>query len=185
MIYVSNIDNIIEKIEKDARLEAEKILDEAKKEQDLILQRAEEETVIKAENIISKAEEEGKALISKTMESSRLKARDIVLESRNTVIDRIFNLAYDELINLSKEDFMKFVNTSLKDMDSEGGVLMVPEKYKDYVRAHTDLEVSDDYVKDGFILEKERITYNNRFKNLVYQLKFKYTGEYFEDIFKE
>ncbi len=185
MIYVSNMDNIIEKIGKDAQVEAEKILDAAKKEQQSIIQRAEEEARQRAQDIIAKAEYEAKALIAKIIESSKLKARDKVLDSKNTVIDRTFDLAYKELTNMSDEDFMKFINNFVDNVDSEGGVLVVPEKYKDYVKAHSNLEVSEDHVRDGFLLEKEKITYNNRFKNLVYQLKFKLTGEYFEDIFKE
>ncbi|MDO5040739.1 MAG: V-type ATP synthase subunit E [Peptoniphilus sp.] len=182
---MSNLDNIIEKIGKDAQVEAEKIVDAAKKEQQSIIQRAEEEANQRAQEIIDKAEEEAKALIAKTLESSKLKARDKVLDSKNVVIDRTFDLAYKGLTDMSDKDFMKFINKFLKGVDGEGGVLVVPEKYKDYVRKHSDLKVSDDTVKDGFLLEKEKITYNNRFKNLVYQLKFKLTGEYFEDIFKE
>ena len=112
----SNIDNIIDKIKLDSDKEAEKILGEARREAKLILSNRNLQAEEKAREIEKKAHFEAEEIGIKQKESTNLKARDRVLSAKNKLVDKIFDLAHKELLNLSNEEFLDSIKKSIENL---------------------------------------------------------------------
>lgn len=179
----SNIDNIIDKIKLDSDKEAEQILNEAKKKASLILINIEVQAEEKAKEIERRAYFEAEEIEIKQKESTNLKARDRVLSAKNKLVDKIFDLAHKELLNLSDEEFLDSIKKSIENLKLENPTLIVPDKYREYISKNTDYKISDEKVEEGYKLDVGDVVYNNDFKDLIDDQYFKFDNKYFEGLF--
>ena len=179
----SNIDNIIDKIKLDSDKEAEKILSEARREAKLILSNREVQAEEKAKEIEKKAHFEAEEIGIKQKESTNLKARDRVLSAKNKLVDKIFDLAHKELLNLSNEEFLDSIKKSIENLKLENPTLIVPDKYREYIYKNTDYKISDEKIEEGYKLDVGDVVYNNDFKDLIDDQYFKFDNKYFEGLF--
>lgn len=179
----SNIDNIIDKIKLDSDKEAEQILNEAKKKASLILSNIEVQAEEKAKEIERRAYFEAEEIEIKQKESTNLKARDRVLSAKNKLVDKIFDLAHKELLNLSDEEFLDSIKKSIENLKLESPTLIVPDKYREYISKNTDYKISDEKVEEGYKLDVGDVVYNNDFKDLIDDQYFKFDNKYFEGLF--
>ena len=179
----SNIDNIIDKIKLDSDKEAEQILNEAKKKASLILSNIEVQAEEKAKEIERRAYFEAEEIEIKQKESTNLKARDRVLSAKNKLVDKIFDLAYKELLNLSNEEFLDSIKKSIENLKLENPTLILPDKYREYISKNTDYKISDEKVEEGYKLDVGDVVYNNDFKDLIDDQYFKFDNKYFEGLF--
>ena len=179
----SNIDNIIDKIKLDSDKEAEQILNEAKKKASLILSNIEVQAEEKAKEIERRAYFEAEEIEIKQKESTNLKARDRVLSAKNKLVDKIFDLAHKELLNLSDEEFLDSIKKSIENLKLENPTPTVPDKYREYISKNTDYKISDEKVEEGYKLDVGDVVYNNDFKDLIDDQYFKFDNKYFEGLF--
>lgn len=179
----SNIDNIIDKIKLDSDKEAEKILSEARREAKLILSNRNLQAEEKAREIEKKAHFEAEEIGIKQKESTNLKARDRVLSAKNKLVDKIFDLAHKELLNLSNEEFLDSIKKSIENLKLENPTLIVPDKYREYISKNTDYKISDEKIEEGYKLDAGDVVYNNDFKDLIDDQYFKFDNKYFEGLF--
>ncbi len=167
------IDKIIGKIINDAKMRAKDIEDQAnQKRQEILDEKTQEANNIK-DNILIKAKEESDSILEKATSTANLKARDTILLAEEEVIEKVLAMVKEELNNLTEEDFIKYLKTSIKDLKltSEDKV-RVPEKYYKAVKnSNLNLKVSDEFTDSGFIVKKNNLIYNGDFSNIVDSMK--------------
>jgi V/A-type H+-transporting ATPase subunit E len=179
----SNIDNIINKIKKDSDNSAEEIINEANKKAKGIINETRVKAEQKAIEIEEKANQEANEISLRQAEATELKARDIVLEAKNEVVNKIFDLAYERLLNLSNEEFLNSINKNVENLKLEDPTLIVPEKYKKYISENSNYKISDQKIEEGYKIDLGDIVYNNDFKDLIDDQYFKFDNKYFEGLF--
>ena len=111
---MSNLDNIIDEILQDAKNESEKIVEDAKSEVADLVGKTESEAQKKADKIVEKAKVEGAQSKDRIISNSSLTARDMVLVAKQEMINKVFELTKEKLKTLNHEDYLSFVENSLK-----------------------------------------------------------------------
>ena len=114
---MSNLDNIIDEILQDAKNESEKIVEDAKSEVANLVGKTESEAQKNADKIIEKARVEGAQSKDRIISNSSLTARDMILVAKQEMINKVFELTKEKLKTLNHEDYLKFVENSLKTLD--------------------------------------------------------------------
>jgi vacuolar-type H+-ATPase subunit E/Vma4 len=97
-----NIEPLSRAILKEAEVDARQIREEAKTQADAIRQRARVEAEKVRREILDKAQQEADRLRSQTVSSAQLKARTMQLESREKLLDRVFDAAKEKLADIQK-----------------------------------------------------------------------------------
>ncbi len=87
---------------KEADVDAEQIREDAKVKADDILQRAKAEAEKERNEILAQARQEAERLRSQVVANAQLKARTLQLESREKLLDRVFDAAKQKLPALQK-----------------------------------------------------------------------------------
>lgn len=167
---MSNLDNLIQKVFDDAKIEAGKFQDEANKKRDEIIQEQEDKAYKERDVILKKAQEDAKAQENMIRSNAELKARDSVLSARQDVLDRTFELAKEKLANLGNFEYAEFIKSKLKSLDLKGDeILVVPSGKVDLVKSlGLSLDVSDTQTVDsGFVLADKDVNYNFSFETLI------------------
>ena len=90
---LSNLDNIIEEILKDAESEAEKIIEKAKKDSENLKEKTENDVARQVEKIMEKAKVDGEQAKERMISNSKLVARDKLLVAKQDVIDKVLENA--------------------------------------------------------------------------------------------
>ena len=167
---MSNIENLTQKIELDAKKKADSIVEDAKKDAEVIVNSSRSKAEKEASEIVKKASNEADSIVEKALSSAELSARDRVLSAKEEVVERVFSLANERLKNLDTKDYIDYLKKSLNDLsDLKDAVLTVPEKYYDSVKKEfPDIKVSDNaFVESGFNVKKGNILYNNDFSSII------------------
>ncbi|GHU56773.1 hypothetical protein AGMMS49975_20770 [Clostridia bacterium] len=111
---------------------------------------------------------EAERLKERAIGAARLEARNKKLGAKQKQIDKVFEKALEELNNLPKEDFVKFVKARID--AQKGDFIAYPEKYKltakDYAPA-THYNGGDREISGGFIVISGGIEQNNTFSSLI------------------
>lgn len=124
---MSSIDNILEKILSEARLEAEQITQDAALQAEAIIADASQEGENEARQIHQQAEIKASATREHVHASVNRQARDTILTARQAVIERVFELAEERLIHLPDEDYIASIQTILDQITlPEGSKILVP-----------------------------------------------------------
>ncbi|EFI41635.1 V-type ATP synthase subunit E [Peptoniphilus sp. oral taxon 386] len=182
---MSNLDNLINKIETDSVKKSEEILSQANQKASEIISENEERAKTEAKKIIDRANKDSEKILDKAISGAELKARDMVLEAEQKIVDRVFETVIDRLENLSDEEYITYVKNSIANVKlTSNSVLIVPERYKQAVKnADFGIEISDESVKSGFALLMGNILYNNKFEDIVEVKKSDFEMEVFEKLF--
>jgi len=90
---MSNLDNLVQKILDDAKERANAIIEDANKVKEEVIDAKVREANEKKEKIIERATAEAELLKERVISSAELKVRNEKLKAKQTVIDRVFNLA--------------------------------------------------------------------------------------------
>lgn len=167
---MSNLENLTKKILEDARKEASLILEEAEGKSNALIRSRIEEATEKKNKMIEKAENEASMIKERLISSAELIRRDKKLTAKQQLMDIIFNAAKDKLKNLNEEDYVKFLTSSLKDLNLKGTeVIFVPERIKDKISSiglYPSVS-SDENIESGFIIKDKDIVLNYEFDALV------------------
>ncbi|SHH60017.1 V/A-type H+-transporting ATPase subunit E [Anaerosphaera aminiphila DSM 21120] len=183
---MSSVDNLTNKIEEDATREVRKIMVTTENEAYAIVTSKEEEARADAKRLMDRKKLEAVETEEKIVSSATLEARDLIIKSKEEVVDRVFKSALSKLENLSEEEYVEFLKKSLETIGpSEDCILMVPEKYIEAVkRENLKVQLSDEFVSDGFSLINGTVLYNNKFSSLIDDIKVNMESEIFDKIFQ-
>lgn len=198
---MSNLENLTSKIIEDANKEAEKLLSEAKKEENKILDEKIEKAHKAKEQIIENSKREAKTKAERIVSNTHLKIRNNKLEAKQQMINKVFNEAIIKLQDLSKDEYLNFIKSSILYLDIEGDeeiIMSANDKDKigmNFIQTLNNqlkdkgkkglLKVSneDRNIKGGFILYKNGIEINNSFEALVDSLRDELEQEIIEALF--
>ena len=185
---MSNLENLTQKILRDAKDSADEILAKAKEENEGIVDSRVMDARQESKRIIDKAIDEAKMSKDRVLSSAELYIRDEKLKAKQSAIGRSFEIAKDRLKNLSEDDYIKFLNNSLKTLDLKGTEKMiVPEKFRDKVKEMgIKNPISDnETVESGFLIDDGKTVINYTFDSLVDYLRDELETDIAQVIFKE
>lgn len=166
---MSNLDNILNQILKDAKSESDQIIQEAEEKKNKEI----EKIIVEAKNeksaIIQKAEIESQNLIEKIVNSATLRARDEELSAKQTVVDRVIEKTKAGLEKIDEETYVSILKSALKDANiSEDATISVQENMVDaFNKLGLPYKLSEDYVKSGFKFYDGKSIINNDFSKIV------------------
>lgn len=185
---MSSLDNLTQKIIEDARISANRILQDAEEEkQGLVSSRIKEAEKI-AEKMIERANVDATALRERTVSSAELKIRDEKLLSKRNVIEKTFQLAKSRLTNINEDDYIDFLKNNIKALKLKGTeTLIVPENMKESVKnLDLQLKVSDtETVNSGFLIKDNNTILNFTFESLIDFMRDELESDLARTLFKE
>ncbi|WP_422484870.1 V-type ATP synthase subunit E [Gudongella sp. DL1XJH-153] len=185
---MSNLDNLTQKILEDAKNKASEIVKGAEKRNDSLINQRVKEANERKEKILEKAAAEAEMLKDRVISSAELKVRDEKLSAKQEVMDTVFKMAKDKLSDLDQKEYLRFVESSIKDIDIEGkpSVLVKKEKVQQLKELSDEVAlVEDESVDSGFILKDGDIIYNYTFDALVDEIREDLEGEIVQKLFEE
>ena len=179
---MSNLNNITSKILKDAEVERDNILALAEEDRNKILAKRTKSAEETKSEVLEKAKVEAKSKKERIVSSAKLQVRNDKLTAKQTIIDEVFVKSVEALENLSDEEFITFLKTSISSMNLEGeynlilnkkGLSLVDNKMvveiNSKIKPKAKINVSE-YIRDfkgGFILENNGIEVNYTYEALV------------------
>ncbi len=185
---MSNLDNLTQKILEDAKNRASEIVTGAEKRNNSLINQRVKEANERKEKILEKAAVESEMLKDRVISSAELKVRDGKLSAKQEVMDTVFQMAKDKLSDLDQKEYLGFVESSIKDIDTEiKPTLLVQKEKAQQLKELSDkvVLVEDESVDSGFILKYGDIIYNYTFEALVDEIREDLEGEIVEKLFEE
>lgn len=185
---MSNLENLTNKILEDAKIEADRIMEESARTNQNILDSKINEANEKKKKILEKAANEASMIKDRIISNAELKVRDEKLKIKQEIIDKVFDLSKERLKELNEDEYIKFLSNNLKSINLKGTeILIVPEKMKDKVKSIESLpKVSENETVDsGFILKDSDVAINFSFDSLVDYLREELETEIAQHLFKE
>lgn len=184
---MSNLENITNKILRDAQNEATSLLEEAKKEADQALNARRNEAEKVKHTILDRAKREADQTVDRMISSATLKVRDENLRAKHTVMDRVFEEAKEKLRTLSDEDYNQYVHNILPSLHPDASMLFIPQEGRTKVETGIKgLPISKDQtVKAGFALLSDKKMINFIFDDMVEYNRLDIEGEIADRLFQE
>lgn len=185
---MSNLENLTQKIIDDAKEKADEIKTNADKRAKALVATRVKEANDRKEKILEKAAQEAAMMKERVISSAELKIRDEKLVVKHAVLDKVFQIAKKELLELNDKDYSKFVKSSLEEIDfSEDALINVPEGRSKIVE---DLGigikvVEDESIESGFMIFDEDIVYNYNFDSFVDEIREEVEALIVEKLFEE
>lgn len=166
---MSNLDNIIDEILQDAENESKKVVEDAKSEVAVLVGKTESEAQKKADKIIEKAKVEATQSKDRIISNSSLTARDMVLVAKQEMINKVFELTKEKLKTLNHDDYLKFVENSLKTLEvrEDSEIILTENEKKLAGEKLFGVKVAAETVESGFSLKNGKIILNNEFSSLI------------------
>lgn len=166
---MSNLDNIIDEILQDAENESKKVVEDAKSEVAVLVGKTESEAQKKADKIIEKAKVEATQSKERIISNSSLTARDMVLVAKQEMINKVFELTKEKLKTLNHDDYLKFVENSLKALEvrEDSEIILTENEKKLAGEKLFGVKIADETVESGFSLRNGKIILNNEFSSLI------------------
>lgn len=186
---MANVESLVNKILNDAKEQENEILSKAEIEKNKIIEIKINEAKIKQKEIIEKAEEEAKLRKDRIISNANLKVRNDKLKAKQKIIKDVFELSIEKLNNLSKDEFLNYIKNQILSLDISGKYnLIINSKQIEFIdddfieglnkslkdkKINAQILLSNESLKDeyGFILEQNGIQINNTFKALVDSIK--------------
>ncbi len=178
---------IINKIIADAKAKAEQILEQAKVDSQAVLDSAVTECEQNTKACMSKKQAVIDETIARRKTVAELDVKKIVLKAKKDAIDKAFDLAKEDLVNLSSADYLKLVSSMIETYVEDGDIVTISSKDKDII---TDKLVKDIASKKGvkLTLSKEYgdftggviLSNNGIDKNLTFDVELKVLREELE-----
>lgn len=119
---------IKEKILQDAKADAQKILQEAKQKADEIMRQSKKKVeTIKTETDALARETKDKE-VERRLSAARMDSRRAILQEKRTIIDSVFGEAKNRLLNLKKQEYVRFISGIIKEEVRMSGASLVLAK---------------------------------------------------------
>lgn len=185
---MSNLDNLIQKIKLDAQSQAEEMQKEADKKKEEIVNGQVKLALEEKAKMIEKAEKEAEIVKSRILSNADLRVRDEMLKAKQEVIDKVFLLAKERLMNLDDKEYAEFVKNQISTLDLTGEEsIIVPNNRKNLINdLGLNLKVSEEETIDsGFTLVNNKVRLNFSFETLIDFFREDLETEIAQVLFKE
>lgn len=176
---MTGLDNIIESVLEEAKLAAKKTIDEASSEAETRISQAKKQAEEMKANAEIQAKTKAQSILERGKSTSQRKIRQILLERKQALIRDTVEKAYQQLLNMSAEEYHAFVLKRLENLpeEIEGKLQFVPRNgeivdkllKKDLKKLHPGLEIMQEPLEEdgGFILTIGQIEENGTFRALL------------------
>lgn len=167
---MSNLENLIEKIIEDAKTEANSIIEAANKEKAALIKKREIKAEKEKAEIIEKAEFDNNLMRERIISKAEVDSRNIMLEEKQKIIKRVFEISKEKLKSLDKETYINYLKNKINNLDLKGTeTLIVQENMIDEIKKlNLFFEVSkDEFVESGFLIKDDNVFINYKFNDLV------------------
>ncbi len=164
---MSNLDNIINKIIQDAEVEAKQILDGANEESAMRVKEAVESAKQTGASLINRAKSEESLIEDRVRTGIERESRDLVLQAKQNVINRAFELAKKELRELPDAEYARVLDEFLASNEiSKSSVIEIPEDRTYQPKSKLKVE-KNPLLRSGFRLQTEDVRISNDFEQIV------------------
>lgn len=185
---MSSINNMTSKIIDDANNIAKQLIEDANNKENDLINKKILEAEKKKKIIISKAKSESKIRAQRIISNADLQVRNMKLKAKGEVLDKVFDIAIEDLNKISKSKFLKFMKESILSLDidgdeevivGEGNNDVTPEfinelnkelKTKEKI-GKLKLSSEKRKISGGYILSKKGIEINYTFQALVKDIR--------------
>jgi len=199
---MANIESLVNKIIEDAQREADSIVNIAQDKKSNMINSEKEKAEAEKDEILAKARIEAQTRKERVISNAKLKVRNNKLQAKQEVMDRVFEIALEQLRNLPCDIFSKFVKTSVMSSGVDGNEkIIVNKNYKPKFNdelmndinnslketgkvSNVDLSVEIRDIKDGFILAKKGIELNYTFEDLMNSIREDIEGDILAVLFE-
>ncbi len=123
------MDKLLEKIERDARREEERILLEAQEQAEAVRKKAEEEARREAESIARRYREQAEAERLRVISQTRLESRIRVLSAKEELVEEVFREAVSSFMELPEERYRDWLKNIIKAHAMSGNEEVVAAPY--------------------------------------------------------
>lgn len=198
---MASIENLVNKILEDAKNEAARINSEAKSEQSKIIDKKVKEAEEIKRDMLAKAEREAVTRKARVISNAQLKVRNEKLESKQKVVNNVFEEALIAINKLDNEKFNKYaeniilnapiagdekiiLSSNFKSVVDDKFLTSINEKLKEKGK-NGNLRISNEErnLNGGFIIAKNGIELNYTFDALINSLKDEIEGEVIKSLF--
>ncbi|MGL4740130.1 MAG: V-type ATP synthase subunit E [Sarcina sp.] len=186
---MSNLQQITSKIKKDAEVQKESILADAKKNATVIINKKKSAADKDAADLIEKAKKEAVKKAERVLSGAALKVRNDKLVAKQNMIEKVFVLAKENLCSMSNEELLNFVEAKILSSNIVGDESLIIREVDKKVITQEVVDKLNEKLKTlnkvgkltiskeirnfdgGFIIEKDGIEVNNTFDSLVEALR--------------
>lgn len=164
---MSGLEKIIDKINKQSREDADRIMAETEKKVVEIERGNQEKLEKEVANINARRERERALLKDRLISNGELDARNLLLECKQEIINKAFEMTLKELKNISHEDYVQYVKQRIS---GETSTLVLQDGREAAVKkALPNVKVlKEKTVESGFIEVVDNIENNYTFQALLH-----------------
>lgn len=130
---MSGIEKINQKILSDAQADSDRETASAKAEADQILAKAQADAKAAQEKIAAKAKEDAAELIRRQVSVAELEARKMRLSAKQEMIDKAFDAALSELVNMPRDTYVSFLTDKIAEIAQGGEEVILNAKDKEEI----------------------------------------------------
>ncbi|UCE05898.1 MAG: hypothetical protein JSW07_20285 [bacterium] len=191
-------DDIIKRIQKDAKKEANEIEQAAREQAEQILAEAQKKADQLHQELRAKAEQRAAQEESRIITLANLELRKQLLQERQNHIDVVFKRAFDSLANLKDQEYKNFIKNLLSSVIETGEEVVIPpadgrfELTKQVIddlnkEKKLKLKLADEKknIEAGFILQRGKQEINCSLKAIINNLRDGLEPEVAQILFQE
>lgn len=167
---MTNLQQIIDKIVRDAEVEANRIIETAEKEGQQVIDEkinlAEEEV----STIIAKAKRDAKDIKNQALSTANIRVRDAKLAAKGDLINEVLKRVLQALVELDDDTYLKFLQNRLdqENLSGKERLILPKDKFELVESLSLPIELArDEFVKSGFMIKDNRITRNQTFESII------------------
>ncbi len=170
---MAEMDNVSKKIIEDAKKRKEEILNEAREKVSVIIKEAEGRAKEIYRNGKMKAQDKYKQVFDMELDRAKMELKQKIISYKISLIDEVIGRAKDELSNLGKKEYKKFLEKIFGIMDIEKGFYQIGSEEKNVngkmIESIANLKKADgkpDF-KKGIKIIKKKAEYNITADSLI------------------
>lgn len=187
-----SVNNIVEKILEEAKIQESSILEEANEKAKKIVEAKEAEIASMLHNNKIKATNEGNNKKDRLIQNAHLQVRNNRLNAKQEIIAKVFDKALISLNDMSEVEFVEFFKSTISSIDlKEPAYIVLNNKMYNYVKSidlsqynvNLNFGESDDTLSNGFVVKVGNVYYNYTFKAILESLRLDLTSEVNKELF--
>lgn len=166
---MDKLDLLLEGIRNDGQKERDHIINNANKRSEEIKKEFREKSEKESLAIIENAKKEAIRIKENSSVTTLRQARDVKIEAKNELINDILNKLLQRLKKLGPNEYKKFVDNRLKEIDIEDGEILLQKDMKLHFKDSDfkNLKISKETVAEGFLVKSGKISYDNRYSSIL------------------
>jgi len=185
------LENILEKIKKEAELEAKKIKENGKNKIKELEREYQEKMRKEKEKILAESEKEAEKKIEQAKFILESKKKSEILKKKQAVLQEIFKTATEEIAKMTEEKQVEILKELITNLPEEKEVKLIPTKSsypilkKALEKSGRKFQIASETLpgKGGFVFSSPRIEIDNRYSVLVEQIRHELETEVAKNLF--